>query len=106
VTDGCSKLNALLQKVPKSISLDHISSINLTLVGNPVYSNNSIEFGINGLFSSSPTKGKAYCMWRDDNLHKRVHLSSNAESKMVLIAIDEDVFNSALQVYFQVICVS
>ncbi|KAJ4793866.1 lipid-binding serum glycoprotein family protein [Rhynchospora pubera] len=101
VTDGSSKLNALLQKVPKSISLDHISSLNLTLVSNPIYSDTSIEFDINGLFNSSSRKEEANNKWRNYNLNKRVHLSSDCKSKMVVASIDELVFNSALQVYFQ-----
>lgn len=104
--DGSSKLNALLQKVPKSISLDDISSLNLTLISDPVYSNTSIEFDINGIFSSSSAKEKAYNMWRENNSQNGVHLSSNGEPKMFMVAIDEEVLNSALQVYFQVIFVS
>ncbi|KAF3331323.1 BPI/LBP family protein [Carex littledalei] len=101
VTDGSSKLNALLQKVPKSFSLDNISSLNLTLVSDPVYSDATIEFDINGLFNSLSTKKKANNVLRNNNLRKEAHLSSNGESKMVVVSIDEEVFNSALQVYFQ-----
>jgi lipopolysaccharide-binding protein len=68
----------------------------MTFVNDPHYGNSSIEFDINGLFSSVDAKA--------NNLlkHPQLFLSCGGASKMLLLSLDEDVFNSALNVYFKV----
>jgi lipopolysaccharide-binding protein len=68
----------------------------MTFVNDPHYGNSSIEFDINGLFSSVDAK--------TNNLlkHQQLSLSCGGASKMLLLSLDEDVFNSALEVYFKV----
>lgn len=69
----------------------------MTFVNDPQYGNSSIEFDINGLFSSAVAK--------TSNLqkHPQLSLSCGGASKMLLLSLDEAVFNSVLEVYFKVI---
>ena len=69
----------------------------MTFVNDPHYGNSSIEFDINGLITSAVAK-------TTNNLQKHPHLSLSCggASKMLSLSLDEDVFNSALDVYFKV----
>lgn len=95
IIDSASKLDSLLQGLPRSVSLDNVSALNMTFVNDPQYGNSSIEFDINGLFSSVVAK--------TSNLqkHPQLSLSCGGASKMLLLSLDEAVFNSALEVYFK-----
>lgn len=53
IKEGISKLDSRLQSLPKQVSVDHVSAMNVTFTGNPVLVNSSIEIDINGLFISS-----------------------------------------------------
>ncbi|KAJ3694638.1 hypothetical protein LUZ60_000015 [Juncus effusus] len=94
VTDGSSQLDSLLQQIPKEFSLDGISYLNLSLVQDPVYSENSVEIDINGLFNG----GAKNTVLREN---RGVFLSCGGESKMGLVSVDQQVFNSFLNVYYQ-----
>jgi lipopolysaccharide-binding protein len=69
----------------------------MTFVNDPQYGNSSIEFDINGLFTSAVAK--------TSNLqkHPQLSLSCGGASNMLLLSLDEAVFNSALDVYYKVI---
>jgi hypothetical protein len=68
----------------------------MTFINDPHYGSSSIEFDINGLIASAVSK--------TTNLQKHPHLSLSCggASKMLLLLLDQDVFNSALEVYFKV----
>jgi lipopolysaccharide-binding protein len=67
----------------------------MTFVNDPQYGNSSIEFDINGLFSSATAK------LSNSQKHPQLSLSCGGASKMLLLSLDEAVFNSALEVYFK-----
>jgi lipopolysaccharide-binding protein len=69
----------------------------MTFVNDPQYGNSSIEFDINGLFTSAVAK--------TSNLqkHPQLSLSCGGASNMLLLSLDEAVLNSALDVYYKVI---
>ena len=88
----------LLQCVPKEIPIDHVVALNVTFVKDPVSSDSSIDFEINGLFTA-----------KDDvpapNNYHREHqppISCTDPAKMVEISLDENIFNSATSVYFKI----
>lgn len=85
-----------MQGLPRTISLDDVAALNMTFVNDPHYGNSSIEFDINGLITSAVSK--------TTNLLKHPHLSLDCggASKMLLLSLDEDVLNSALEVHFKV----
>ncbi|KAM3189262.1 hypothetical protein ACQJBY_067899 [Aegilops geniculata] len=95
IIGSTSKLDSLLQGLPRSVSLDNVTALNMTFVNDPQYGNSSIEFDISGLFTSTVAK--------TSNLqkHPQLSLSCGGESNMLLLSLDEDVFNSALEAYFK-----
>lgn len=95
IIEGAGKLDSFLQGLPRTVSMDNIAALNMTFVNGPHYGNSSIQFDINGLITSAVAK--------TTNLQKNPHrcLSCGGASKMLLLSLDEDVFNSALEVYFK-----
>ncbi|CAL5052624.1 unnamed protein product [Urochloa decumbens] len=95
IIEGAGKLDSFLQGLPRTVNLDDVAALNMTFVNDPQYGNSSIEFDINGLITSAVAK--------TTNLQKHPHLSLSCGgvSKMLLLSLDEDVFNSALDVYFK-----
>lgn len=98
VDEGIMKLDSSLQSLPKQIELDDIASLNVTLVDNPVLSNSSIEFQINGLFTT-PIDDSTSSLDHKGSLNP---LPCSAPARMVEISLHEDVFNSVSLVYFNV----
>ena len=98
IREGIIKLDSLLQSVPKEIPIDHVAALNVTFVKDPVSSNSSIDFEINGLFTAKNN------VPAPNNYHKehRVPISCTGPPKMIEISLDENVFNSATSVYFKV----
>ncbi|KAK9285155.1 hypothetical protein L1049_024341 [Liquidambar formosana] len=94
--EGISKLDSLLQSLPKEIVVDDIASLNVTFVNEPLLSNSSIGFEINGLFTTAKKVGFL------NNYHKNLQplVSCTGPSKMLEISLDEDVFNSLSASYF------
>lgn len=98
IKEGILKLDSRLQSLPKQVSVDHTSAMNVTFVDDPVLRNSSVEIDIDGLFMSK------------DNIlipgyyRKGLHPSdsSNCAAKMVGISLCENVFNTAAVVYFNV----
>lgn len=95
IIEGTSKLDLLLRSLPRSVNLDNVTALNMTFVNDPQYGNSSIEFDIDGLFTSAVA--------RTSNFQKnpQLSLSCGGASKMLLLSLDEAVFNSALEVYFK-----
>ncbi|KAM0903112.1 hypothetical protein ACQ4PT_018903 [Festuca glaucescens] len=95
IIGSTSKLDSFLQGLPRSVSLDNITALNMTFMNDPQYGNSSIEFDINGLFTSVVAK--------TSNLqkHPQLSLSCGGASNMLVLSLDETVFNSALDVYYK-----
>ncbi|KAK9056788.1 hypothetical protein SSX86_024151 [Deinandra increscens subsp. villosa] len=89
-----SKLESLLQSLPKQIPVDDLASLNVTLVNNPFLSDTSLGFEINGLFIENKTYTRSY----GNSLQPPVHCLD--PSKMIGMAIDEAVFKSAFALYY------
>lgn len=96
--EGTSKLDSLLQSLPREIPVNDKASLNVTFVNEPLLSNSSIEFDINGLFT--PVKMVSATEYYDR--HPQPLVYCNNPSKMLGISLDEAVFNSALASYYDV----
>lgn len=90
-------LNPLLQTIPKEIQVDKISSINVTLVNDPILDSSSIGVSINGLLSA--TNRTTGFDPRMPNIQS-ISTCTRRPAKMAGIAIHENVLNSASSVYF------
>ncbi|KAI3509627.1 hypothetical protein L1887_25050 [Cichorium endivia] len=91
---GVIKLGSVVESLPKLIEVDDIASLNVTFVNDPFLSDTSLGFGINGLFVESK---------KDKFLFGNMlppPVSCSDPSKMVGIALDEAVFNSAFGLYY------
>uniref|UniRef100_A0A804R2A3 Lipid-binding serum glycoprotein N-terminal domain-containing protein n=1 Tax=Zea mays TaxID=4577 RepID=A0A804R2A3_MAIZE len=95
IIEGAGKLDSFLQGLPRTISLDDVAAFNLTFINDPHYGNSSIEFDINGLITS------AVAETANLQKHPQLSLACGGASKMLLLSLDEDVFNSALEVHFK-----
>lgn len=94
--EGSLKLDSFLQALPKEIPLDDAASLNVTLVNDPLLSNSSIGFEINGLFTPRDPVPKFY------DRDSQPLVSCGNSSKMLGISLDEAVFNSMSALYFNV----
>ncbi|KAK8688718.1 hypothetical protein V6N13_087462 [Hibiscus sabdariffa] len=97
LNDGILKLDSFLQSLPKEIPVDDNASLNVSFVENPILSNSSIEFDINGLFTDMknvPAVSKNYRQIRQPSGF------CTDQSKMLGISLDEAVFNSASALYY------
>lgn len=94
ILEKMTKLDSFLQSLPKQRKIDDFVAVNLTFTGNPVLVNSSVEVDINGLF-----------MPKGDDIKVSGFRSSSffgGVNRMVKITIEEEVFNSATLVYFNV----
>ncbi|XP_020230620.1 putative BPI/LBP family protein At1g04970 [Cajanus cajan] len=96
IREGIENIDNLLQSIPKQISLDKTSALNVSFVGNPVLSNSSIAIAINGLFTG---KNEASVL---QGYQKGLKISSACGGlpKMIKLSIHENVFKSASLVYY------
>lgn len=94
---GILKLDSFLQALPKEIPVDDHASLNVTFVDDPVLSNSSVGFDINGLFTA---RKEVMFPFRLKNLQPSV--SCPNQPKMLGISLDEAVFNSASALYYDV----
>lgn len=98
INEGALKLDSLLKTVPNKIDVDKVSALNVTFVNDPTFTNSSVEFDINGLFISlDKTSARGYFQKTSQLSH-----SCDGTQKMLWMSLDESVFNSASDVYFQV----
>ena len=96
--DGILKLDSFLQSLPKEIPVDDNASLNVSFVENPLLSNSSIEFDINGLFTTRkkvPVPKYYRQTWQPS-------VFCSDQPKMLGISLDEAVFNSASALYYDV----
>lgn len=93
-----SLLDTILQTLPKQVPVDDVASLNVTFVDNPFFSDTSVGFEINGLFIENKTDIRSYNKY--NHLQPSIHCSD--PSKMVGIALDEAVFESAFALYYNV----
>ncbi|XP_028758053.1 putative BPI/LBP family protein At1g04970 isoform X2 [Neltuma alba] len=96
IREGILKLSSSLQSLPKEISLGETAVLNVSFVNNPVLTNSSIEFEINGLFTGKKEILVPQCFHREPETSFRC----GGLSKMIKISLHEDVLNSASLVYF------
>ncbi|XP_023874276.1 putative BPI/LBP family protein At1g04970 [Quercus suber] len=94
--EGILKLDTFLQALPKEIPVDDNASLNVTFVNDPLLSNASVGFEINGLFTER--KRDPVLGYRHENSKTSVFCPDS--SKMVGISLDEAVFNSASALYY------
>lgn len=94
--EGVLKLETFLEGLPKEIPVDDTASLNVTLVNDPLISNNSIGFEINGLFTRTE-KGKVSTVFHKNS---QSLVSCTYSPKMLGILLDEAVFNSASALYY------
>lgn len=95
--EGISRLDSFFENLPKEISVNDDASLNVTFVGDPLLSNSSIGFEINGLFVARSVEFSNY--WHKN---PKVAVSCTNSSKMLRIALDEAVFNSASSLFYDV----
>ncbi|KAF3443371.1 hypothetical protein FNV43_RR13053 [Rhamnella rubrinervis] len=93
--EGSLKLDSFLQALPKEIPLDDTASLNVTFVNDPLLSNSSIGFEINGLVTPRQKVPVAKYYGKDSQ-----PLLACSDSKMLGISLDEAVFNSASTSFF------
>ncbi len=98
IREGIIKLDSKLQSLPKQIPVYGTAVLNVTFVDNPVLSDSSVKFEINGLVTAKD----AFVV--SNYNHKRGMSSSSCSSpaKMIQISLQESVFNSLSSVYFDV----
>ncbi|KMT12829.1 hypothetical protein BVRB_4g089210 [Beta vulgaris subsp. vulgaris] len=96
LTEGISKIGSLLQSLPTEIKVDDTSALNVTFVSDPIFSDSSVGFIINGLFV--PMNGALTTPYRHQISQASVPCYTPA--RMIAMSLHEDVFNSASLVYF------
>ena len=101
LTDGISKVDSLMQNLPKQVKVDDFVSLNVTFVNQPVLESSSIALDIDGLFSGNYNSQK----FEGSSAIQKNSLDTafcHDRSPMLGISLDEDVFSSASLSYFQV----
>lgn len=96
--EGILKLDSFLQSLPKEVPVDDNASLNVTFVKDPLLSNSSIGFDINGLF----TARKKFLVPMNKYQSSQPSVFCKDSSKMLGISLDEAVFNSASALYYDV----
>lgn len=98
IKDAIVKLDSLLQSLPREVSVTSIAALNVTVVGDPLLSESSLDLAIDGLFSGKNETALP-------SLYHRIVQASAAckeADKMVKISFHKDVLRSASLVYFEV----
>lgn len=96
ISEGILKLSSSLQSLPKEVSLGKTSVLNVSFVNNPVLTNSSIEFEINGAFTGTNE------VLVPQGYYREPEASFSCLYKMIKISLHEDVLNSVSLVYFKV----
>ncbi|KAK1273279.1 putative BPI/LBP family protein [Acorus gramineus] len=97
VSEGTMKLDSFLQNLPKEVQVDDVSALNVTLVNDPLLGDSFIGFEVNGLFTA---KDEA-TYFRSFHTNFLSSISYDGPSEMLVISLDEAVFNSASTIYFK-----
>lgn len=96
--EGMVKINSILQDLPKEIPVDDNASVNVTFVDNPLLTNSSIGFGINGLFAER----EKVPVPMDNSWSFQLPVFCRDPAKMLGISLDAAVFKSAAGLYYDV----
>ncbi|KAL8160023.1 hypothetical protein V2J09_001560 [Rumex salicifolius] len=96
IKEGILRIDSRLQSLPDEIPVDELSSLNVTVVNGPSFSESSVDIGIDGLFvpSNNLLVSKFY------QHEGKTSAFQKESSKMVEMSLHEDVFNSASLIYF------
>lgn len=98
ITEEILKLDALLQDLPNKIPVGDVASLNVTFVSDPVLSNSSIDFEVNGLFTAEDQIFASKYPHRPQT----TSVTCSGANEMIKISLHENVLNSASLVYFNV----
>ncbi|XVE50745.1 hypothetical protein DITRI_Ditri01bG0187900 [Diplodiscus trichospermus] len=96
IREGITKLDSLLQSLPKQMQFNDVVALNVTFMDDPVLSNSSIKLEINGLFTAPD--GVSVSSYNLEG--SQSFISCQGSAKMVEISLHEKVFESAASVYF------
>ncbi|XP_019097082.1 PREDICTED: putative BPI/LBP family protein At3g20270 isoform X2 [Camelina sativa] len=97
ILEKMKKLDSFLQSLPKERKIDDSAAVNLTFTGNPVLGNSSVKVAISGLFMPKGDDVKV------SGSHSSPSSFFREVNRMVTISIEEEVFNSATLVYFNLV---
>ncbi|GAV85862.1 LBP_BPI_CETP domain-containing protein/LBP_BPI_CETP_C domain-containing protein [Cephalotus follicularis] len=97
IREGLTKLDSLLQRLPKTMQLNSVAALNVTVVDDPVLSDSSVEFELNGLFSTTDDK----LTFNHYTKKSQASVFCQSEPKMVVISLHENVFGSGALLYFK-----
>lgn len=100
IISGARKLDTFLLELPRSLPIDDISAIDVTVVEDPFVSPTFLSAGVKGEFIS--LKKPTVPLQPDHSLPPGIFCSESA--KMITIAVCDYVINSAAKVYFEVHC--
>ncbi|XP_047310444.1 putative BPI/LBP family protein At1g04970 [Impatiens glandulifera] len=93
---GVSTLNSFLHELPQEIAVDETASLNVTFVNNITLTDSSVGVEISGLFS----RRKIESFSNHDFSNSQSVVSCHDNSKMLGISLDEAVFTSASNLYY------
>lgn len=96
ISKSISKLDLLLQSLPKEVPVDDVASLNVTFVKDPLFGDSSIVFEISGLVTA---RNELLLSSYDDKKLEPL-VTCNDSLKMIGISLHEAVFNSGSSVYF------
>ncbi|XP_065862465.1 putative BPI/LBP family protein At1g04970 [Euphorbia lathyris] len=96
IEKGILKLDSRLQSLPKQVSIDNVSAMNVAFVDDPLFSDSSVKLDIDGLFIAADN------VLVPNYYYDRMQASDSLScpSKMIALSLHENVFNSAAEVYF------
>jgi hypothetical protein len=100
IISGARKLDTFLLGLPRSLPIDDISAVDVTVVEDPFVSPTFLSAGVKGEFIS--LKKPTVPLQPDHSLPPGIFCSESA--KMITIAVCDYVINSAAKVYFEVHC--
>ncbi|KAH9555834.1 hypothetical protein CY35_08G137300 [Sphagnum magellanicum] len=97
IISGARKLDTFLLGLPRSLPIDDISAVDVTVVEDPFVSPTFLSVGVKGEFIS--LKKPTVPLQPDHSLPPGIFCSESA--KMITIAVCDYVINSAAKVYFE-----
>ncbi|KAG9159829.1 hypothetical protein Leryth_007830 [Lithospermum erythrorhizon] len=95
--DLVMKLDSVLQSLPKEVAVTEIADVNVTFVNEPVLTNTSLGLEVDGLFSLEGSD----VLSEFRNLIPQASIPPKLAEKMVNIAVEEKVLESAALVYYE-----
>lgn len=102
IKEEIGKLDSLLQELPRKIPVGDVADLNVTFVSDPVPTNSSIAFEIDGLFTAADDND----IFSSKRSAQNSTPCSGRAAEMIQISLHENVLKSASQVYFNVSCIN